>query len=58
MRSFFLALVDVMEFPTTLAYSGCALTRAKYNVSRHFRNGKEKVVLLTRPNNVIHWENI
>jgi hypothetical protein len=53
-----LASVGVIEFHTTEAYSSLDITRAKYN--RHWGTGdeQEKIMLQTRPHNLIQCENI
>jgi hypothetical protein len=53
MRSSLLALVDVIEFQTVEMYSSLALSEVKYNTYMHSRDEKLKVMLRTRPKNLV-----
>jgi hypothetical protein len=54
MRSSLLASVVVTEFQTTEAYSIFDLINVQYNIYKDPREDKGKVIVRTRPNNLIH----
>jgi hypothetical protein len=58
MRSSLLASVDITEFQTTDAYSSLDLTNVIYNLSKHSRDEKFKVILRTRPSSLKQCEKI
>lgn len=53
MRFNLLASVDVIEFQTTETYSTLDLTNIKYNMNINSRDEESKVMLRTRPYNLI-----